>query len=339
MDKPFDLPALAALRPGAEQHALAEAMGARWRPPAPHDAGRVKAIARTFGFEARLDVSGHIAGLTFRPPFPDTVPIAGLRLGMSPQQAMAALPKLTFSSRMEVYRASFYVAGISEHYRLVAEFHGEELYSVSFFVPGAAFPPKGPMVYPAATGAPGAPFRDPNFKLAVLSALIAADALDLAEPQDLADFVLPHHIDLGREGHNFMPEAYDYLVRYPLTDDDLARVETISFDGGEPIYRYCDYSSSGSGGEFNVGSVEGIARCVNLRVFHYPDLLFGLDCDHLAGLRRLAELELPVAECRHPERLLDLPALKVLSFSRGVIADPALIAKLRQRGVRIRLSG
>jgi len=338
MDKPVDLTALAALRPGEGRDALIAALGARWRSPAPHHAGRVKAIVNTYGFEARLDVTDHVARIVFRRPFPAAVAIAGLRLGMSQRQALAALPDLRPTGRMEVYAASHYVADLSDHYRTVVEFHGDELYSVEFFVRDAVYPAKGPMVFPAASGPAGHPFVDPHFKLAVLSALIEADAIDLAEPQDLADFVLPRHIDLGRDGYHFIPEAYDYLVRYPLTDADLAQVDTISFDGGAKIYRYCFYYW-GWGTEFDIDSLEGIARCANLRVFRYPTLLVRLDLDHLAGLARLAEIELPAAECRHPERLLDLPALKTLAVPRGVIADPALIAKLRQKGVSIRIAG
>jgi hypothetical protein len=334
LDKAVDFSALAALRPGAEWHALAEAIGSRWRPPAPHEQGQVKAIVNTFGFEARLDVSGHVAGLTFRRPFPDTVPIAGVRLGMSPLQAMAALPALTFSMRMQGYPASLYVAELSDHYRLVAEFHNETLYQVGFFVPDAVFPPKQPMVYPAA-GAPGAPFRDPNFKLAVLSALLEADALDLATPKDMAAFVLGRPADLEREGYHLIRAAYDYLVRYPLTEADLDRVEAITLDGGEAIYRYCFYFWSGETGEFEIGSIEGIARCRNLRRLTCIAMADRIDANHLAGLSNLADVLLPAA-CLHPERLLDLPALEKLEFRRGTI-DATLIARLRARGVAIRI--
>ena len=57
MANPVNFPALAALRPGEASDAISAAMGARWRPPAPHDAGWVKAIAHTGGFVARLDAS------------------------------------------------------------------------------------------------------------------------------------------------------------------------------------------------------------------------------------------------------------------------------------------
>jgi hypothetical protein len=335
MDDPVNFPALAALRPGEAIEALRAAVGARWRAPAPHDAGSVKAIAHTGGFEARIDVTGHVASLEFRPPFPADVPIAGLRLGMAQRAVLAAFSKLTVFFRTPVSAATHYVADVSDHYRMAVEFHGDELYGVRFFVRDAVYPEKGPMVYPPASGPPGAPFRDPNFKLAVLSALVEADALDLARPQDLADAVLPKHIDLGRDGYDFVREAYDYLVRYPLTDADLARVEAITFDGGEEIYRYCFYYWDGTSNEFDIASVEGIARCVNLRSFYNISMLQTVDLDHLVGLSRLEEIHLS-CECRHPDRLLELPALKRLTYSGGAIGDWLLLARLRARGVSIR---
>ncbi|HLH87908.1 MAG TPA: hypothetical protein VKX28_05570 [Xanthobacteraceae bacterium] len=334
MDKPIDFPALAALRPGSDREALSAALGGRWRPPAPHDAGRVTAIFNTYGFDAWLDVTDHIGQLYFRHPFPATITVAGLRIGMSQREALAAFPALRFSGRMEVYAASHYVADLPDRYRTIAEFHGDELYSIGFFVRDAVYPPKGPMVYPPASGAPGAPFRDPNLKLAVLSALIESDALDLATPQDLADFVLPYHVDLGGlAGYHFLREAYDYLIRYPLTDADLARVETITFDGGSEIYRYCFYSWDGETHEFDIDSVEGVARCVNLRSLQTIALLNAIDVEHLVGLDQLEELDLP-RERRHLERLLDLPALKRVS-PLSSIGDAALIARLRAKGVRV----
>ena len=337
MENPIDFKALAALRPGEGANAVRVALGDRWRPPAPHDAGWLRAIARTGGFVARLDVAGHIAYAAFRPPFPIETPIAGLRLGMSQQAALAALPALRLGDRSPIYAATRYTADVSDHYRMVAEFHGDELHGIWFFVRDAAFPHKQPMVYPAAVGAPGAPFRDPNFKLAVLSALIEADALDLGAPQDLADFVLARHMDLGREGYHLIREAYDYLLRFPLTDTDLARVEAITFDSGNEIYPYCYYDWGGSTSDFDIASVEGIVRCINLRSFFYVSMLDALDVDHLVGLKKLADICLP-GDCRHADGLLELPALRTLSFFTGTI-DDKLIARLKQRGVAVRIYG
>jgi hypothetical protein len=338
MDNRIDFAALAALRPGEAREALVAALGSRWRPPAPHEEGRVKAIARAHGFLAQLDVAGHLASLLYTEPFPADVEILGLHMGMSPEAALAVLPQLTFSRRMDAHDAAFYSTALSDQYRMGAQFRWGKLYQVSIFAPGAVYPAKRPMAYPAPAGKPGDPFADPNFKLVVLSALIEAEAIDLAEPKDLAELVLRRPVDLEEDGYRFIGEAYDYLVRYPLTDAELAQVETLAFDGGNAIYRYCFYFWDGESKEFDVKSIAGIARCGDVRVFNCIAMLDAIDADHLAGLSQLEDISLP-SECRHPERLLELPALKRLSFFRPTIRDPALIAKLKQRGVAVTIHG
>jgi len=172
----------------------------------------------------------------------------------------------------------------------------------------------------------------------VLSALIEAEAIDLAHPKDLAEFVLHRPVDLEEEGYRLIEEAYEYLVRYPLTDADLARAERLVLDGGNEIYRYCFYFWDGETGEFDVASIAGIGLCRNLRAFHVSALTDAVDAADLVGLDKLADVGLP-AICRHPEKLLALPALQKLSFFRGTIGDAALIAELKARGVVVRIRG
>ena len=333
---PVDFPALAALRPGEAKEVLARALGSRWREPAPHQEGLVKSIARVHGFQARIDTSGHIGEIYFREPFSQAFEIAGLRIGTPLQEALAKRPELKEPLRLPVYESELYSAEVSSHYRLQAEFRWGKLYQIGFRNPKAAYPPKQPMVYPPPAGAPGAPFADPNFKLVVLSSLLEADALDLAEPKDLAEFVLKRPVDLEREGYARIAEAYDYLVRYPLTDADLAQVETITFDGGSEIYPYCFRFWSGETKEFDVTSVEGIGRCANLRSIICIAVIEKLDIAQVVGLAKLEEINLPQA-CVNPQRLLDLPVLKKLTFHEGAIADEALLARLRAKGVAVRI--
>lgn len=188
--------------------------------------------------------------------------------------------------------------------------------------------------YPPADGAPGAPFADPNFKLVVLSSLLDSGKLDLSSYEDLAHFVLKRTVDLEEEGYELIPAAYDYLARYPLNEADLALVESIVFDGGNDIYPYCYRFWDGETNEFDVKSVAGIERCRNLRNINCISLIDSLDIAELIGLTKLEEIELP-GTCVNPRSLLDLPALKKLSFHDGVIADHLLLAQLRTKGVTI----
>lgn len=50
--------------------------------------------------------------------------------------------------------------------------------------------------YPAPGDISGAPFGDPNLKLAILSSLIDKQMIDLGTPQQLAEHVLGRPVDL-----------------------------------------------------------------------------------------------------------------------------------------------
>ena len=333
-----DVAALAELRPGAPGAALVAAMGARWKPPAAHEQGWVKAAALKHGFTARLDVNGRVASLDFQEPFPPTTTIAGLRLGMSANAARGVVPKLVMFHSTAVQGAEYYAAGLPGGYRLGAEFHWGKLYKIGLFDLNATYPEKIAVPYPAPAGRPGDPFDDPNFKLVVLSSLNGIRAIDLGRPQDLAEFALRRSVDLEREGYEPIREAYDYLVRYPLGDAELAKVEALNFDGGNPIYRHFYYFWDGEVRDYDVTSVAGITRLVNLREFNHVSMLRQFDAAHLVGLNQLETLSFE-CDCRNPERLLELPALKWLTFYRSAIGDASLIATLKQRGIAVRVIG
>ncbi|MBX9773311.1 MAG: hypothetical protein K2Y71_02770 [Xanthobacteraceae bacterium] len=333
-----DVAALAELRPGAPVAALVAAMGARWRPPVPRDQGWVRAATSTHGFTARLDINGRVGSLDFQEPFPATTPIAGLYLGMSARAACDAVPKLVMFHRAAAQGAEYSAAGLAGGCRLGAEFLGGKLHKIALFDLTARYPDKVAVPYPAPAGRPGDPFEDPNFKLVVLSSLKGIQAIDLGQPQDLAEFVLRRSVDLEKEGCAPIREAYDYLARYPLTDEDLAKVEALNFDGGNPIYRHFHYCWDGEARDYDVTSISGIARLTNLREFNHVSMLKHFDAAHLVGLNQLETLSFECG-CRNPERLLELPALRWLTFHRHAIADASLIATFRQRGITVRVIG
>lgn len=331
-----DVAALAALRPGAPAAALIAAMGGRWKPPAAHEQGWVNAATLTYGFTARLDIDGRVAMLDFQEPFPCTEAILGLQLGMSPAAVLAVVPKLVMFHRSAAQGAEYYAAGLPDGYRLGAEFHWGKLYKIALFDLAAKYPEKTTVPFPSPTGRPGDPFEDPNFKLVVLSSLNGIRAIDLGRPQDLAEFVLRRPVDLEQEGYEPIRKAYDYLARYPLGDAELAQVEALNFDAGNPIYRHFYYFWDGEVRDYDVTSVKGIARCVNLREFNHASMLRCFDAAHLVGLNQLETLTFE-CECRNLERLLELPALKWLTFYGTAIDDPSLIATLKQRGIAVRV--
>lgn len=336
--KDVDLAALAALRPGAPADALAAALGAGWKPPRPHEEGWVNAAAVTHGFTARLDVNGRVASVDFQAPFPAATAVLGLNLGMSREAVKSIVQNLTMFHRTDAQGAEYYAAGLAEGYRLGAEFHWGKLIKIALFDLNAKYPEKTAWPYPAPTGLVGEPFDDPNFKLVVLASLNGTRVIDLGQPEDLAAFVLRRPVDLERDGYEPIREAYDYLARYPLSDATLADVEALNFDGGSPIYRYFYYFWGGEERDYDVTSVAGISRLVNLREFNHASMLRRFDAADLAGLKHLETLSFE-CDCLNPEKLLELPALKWLTFYRQAITDPSLIAALKRRGIAVRIIG
>lgn len=106
--------------------------------------------------------------------------------------------------------------GLQMRFELGTTYEGARcLRSIELVDPNADYPPKVPPVYPEPSGAPGAPFKDVNFKLAVLSQLIDTADIDIGDPQDLYDHVLQRPFDLEAEGYEPVPEARAFWRAIP----------------------------------------------------------------------------------------------------------------------------
>ena len=136
---------------------------------------------------------------------------------------------------------------------------------IELYDPGAVYPPKQPVLYPAPSGDACAPFKDGNLKLAVLSELIDKGHIDIGDPQDLYDHVLGRHFDLEQEGYEPVPEARDFLARFPLSQELLDQVTSIEFDGSSTSYVYINYFWDGESDEFTILSFDGIEALRNLK--------------------------------------------------------------------------
>lgn len=79
-----------------------------------------------------------------------------------------------------------------------------------------------------------------------MSSLLDAKLLDLGTPEQLATHVLGRPIDMEKEGYDLIPEALDYLARYPLNDDLLDSVERMEFDGGKEASRFARNPAAGT---------------------------------------------------------------------------------------------
>ncbi|WP_443726234.1 DUF6892 domain-containing protein [Rhizobium mongolense] len=164
-----------------------------------------------------------------------------------------------------------------EGYTLRVRLTLETVNEIGFSNPAAEYPEPTEPSYPAAVGMAGAPFADPNLKLVVLSLLLDAKQIDLGTPAQLASHVLGRAVDLEDEGYEIIPEAQDYLERYPLSDELLAAVEEIEFDGGGTAYRFAWYFWDGEDDVFDVKDLSGIELCRNLRSFSAISMIGNVD--------------------------------------------------------------
>jgi hypothetical protein len=112
-------------------------------------------------------------------------------------------------------------------------------------------------------------------------------------------------VDLEDEGYEIIPEARDYLKRYPLTDELLAATEEIEFDGGGTAYRFAWHVWDGEDDVFGVKDLSGIELCRNLRSFSAISMIGNVDMRTLLSFQRLmcpSWARHGRRSCCHPER-------------------------------------
>jgi hypothetical protein len=282
---------LASVRPGLPSKALREIVGARWREPLPHEQGKVLCIDHSHAFSAQIDTDGIVGRVQFGrlwsdPAFSSEVDVSGLRRGMSIEDARKARADLTIRPCKHPAPTSG-IAMLDDHTRLRLQFLFDELRVIEFVDDRAVYPEKRATPYPAPVDPPGAPFKDPNFKLVVMSELLDRHMIDLGLRRELAEFVLKRPFDVEREGHALLHPVYEYPVRYPLSKMHLDAVETIVFDGGNSIYPYIWPFWGGESDDFDVQHIEGIELCQNVREVHAISMLNETDFSRLAQLPKL----------------------------------------------------
>lgn len=324
---------LAKLRPGMPLAALIAAYGENW-PRRPSSSSCF--FDEPMGFLVNIDVNNVIGAVTFAKFFPLPIEIGGLERGMSIEEAVAARPDLADAgiapgtTTVRLFRLM-----LPDGLQLACRFLDDRMIAMEVSKPGAVY--ERTQNYPQATGKPGEPFADPNFKLVVLDSLLTSGAIQLGPRDKLARHLIGSSYDEERDGYKLLKPVYDYLVRYPLAAADLARVEDIVFDGGNEIYAYAFPFWDGETDEFDVHSLEGIALLSNLRRLHVISLLLDTDLARLAGLSELAQLSLGHGPYQNGKSLLQLPKLNSVSCGENAFSDPSVIPALGARGVALRL--
>ncbi len=267
-ESPVDRAGLAALRPGAPVSDVARAYGIAWKAPLPHREGSVLTLASTGGVVVRITSSGQLGSIRYDWRFGEDVPVLGIHMSAREDALRARFPSLDLKPlAMGPFSwTSLVEGGLHMRFELGTTYEGVRyLRWIELFDPAAVYPAKQPVAYPTPSGVPGAPFKDINLKLAVLSELMEKGHIDFGDPQDLYDHVLGRHFDLEAEGYEPVSEARDYLARFPLSQELLDQVTSIEFDGGSEIYRYINYFWDGESDEFAITSFDGIEALRNLR--------------------------------------------------------------------------
>jgi len=321
--------------------ALEAILGDQWVPLKKENAGLFDGEKLGIPLTVRIDINGVIGEIGVKRQFPPSLEVARLRVGMTLPEAMAAYPKLHLLKMFEEERLiANYGATLVDGTELFVHFQDHKVRRFAITRPGLTYPDprqwtsSPPGKYPAPSMEPGAPFSDPNFKLVVLGALMSEGVVDLGSPQELTDHVMGRYLE--RNTGDTFPPVRDYLLRYPLTQEHLAAIDTLIFEGSLEIYDYSGMTFGNDGSDCDVTSLQGIEGLKNLRRFRHSSMLLDLDLSRLAGLDRIESIGLG-DRFTNAQALLALPNLKELDCCRDSIADPTIVPALEAKGVRVTL--
>ena len=181
-------------------------------------------------------------------------------------------------------------------------------------------------------------FQDANFKLAALDALLAKQVLEFGGFIDFLKFIEGPGYNYDRDGYELSPKAYDYLRRYPLTEQHTAAITDLYFDGGLDIYRYAYPFWGGETEDFDIQNLVDVSLLPNLQTFGFSAMLNSTDLSPLAGHPNLETLELGLTGTwRNFEVVEGLPKLRYLQVFGHDLDDSseASISRLLQRGVGV----
>jgi hypothetical protein len=335
---------LSTLRPGMPLSALIDAFGTKWRDPQARDLGWV--WGRDYGvhFDCRITTNNMLGEVSFLSKFPAKYGVEGLNVGMTFQGALAARADLTLDDSGTSPDRREYKALLQSGALLRAVFDNDALVGISIMDPHATYyeqysrPLPDPSLYPAPEGSAGLPFKDTNLKLWVLNELQFAKAVRLGEPEDLVAHVEGRYVDLEAEGYEPRPAVLDYLARYPLGIDLLARVDALGADPASSIYRSIYYHWGGGSPDFDVTSLEGIGSCVNLKSLHLELMCAdALDLAPLVDANSIEKIGLDLRRGRFANLnvLAQMPKLKEVIASAPEGNDGAVVAALKLKGVTV----
>ena len=115
-------------------------------------------------------------------------------------------------------------------------------------------------------------FKDFNFKLVVIEALLDKEPLFLEKLTDLKNmYTNSFEWYSGKEP---IVEIREYLEELTLEISDLEKIESLCFDGGNEIYHILKPDWDGEDSLFDVESVEGFLNIKNLKTVEYISMCY-----------------------------------------------------------------
>jgi hypothetical protein len=193
-----------------------------------------------------------------------------------------------------------------------------------------------------------ASFRDPTLKLFVVAELMRSKRLDLGSYEAFHEHLLGRRHDYRIDGFKANPKALEFFRNLSIDAADLALVEGLDLDGGNPIFKYIDPNWQGSTeGLSDIQRLDDLGQLPNLLYFGASAFLPALvDFSLFQPLSKLTRISATIDEYSNLAMLTALPALAQLDLTGNRIYDdvttvghPArqVMDILRARGVKLRI--
>lgn len=197
---------------------------------------------------------------------------------------------------------------------------------------------------PAKPAAATLTMPDPGFHLAVLGALVEAEAVSESALERHGKGVAKALDALDEDDeHGRLTLALAHFHKLPLAAAKVRKIDALDFDGGNVVYMTLEeIAGTYSGGETDAYAVQSLAGIDALVGLQRLDLdSHGCPADgELRDLAPLANLpaleEIQLCDCTNADALLTLPKLRRVTLLGAVTVEPAgVIEELKRRGVEV----
>ena len=149
-------------------------------------------------------------------------------------------------------------------------------------------------------------------------------------------------VDIEEEGYDEIEEMLDYLLNYPLSEEQLLSIRHLSLETECSAYEtlvcpYWDYEP----GVIEVKSLEGIEQLPNLKSLSLAELSPGCSLEPLLRLPELEHIYSLSTQLSDYSALLQIPKLKSLRVFGSMASKPTgqsykqIIEELREKGVEV----